>query len=151
MAGQRLVISGGPGHGKTTLADIERDRAGLNFFLCTDTKLQAQRSRGLHPNALYAPSSLDGDWSGLSQWVADTWLNNRGPWVLEGVAVVRALRKWHDDNPTGAPPCDRLIRLTQPKMQLTPRQAGMADADDRRFDELLWEWPELKSITEELQ
>lgn len=148
MAGMRLIISGGPGCGKTFLAEQERTQRGLNHFLCTDTKAQAEKTGRSHPKALYAPPSLDGDWSGLSQWVADTWLCNRGPWVLEGVAAVRALRKWHNDNWSDAPPCEALIRLTQPMMPLTSRQAGMGDADDMRFSELLAEWPELRRVVE---
>jgi hypothetical protein len=145
---RRVIISGGPGHGKTTLAEEMRKAMGLGHFLCTDTMAQAEKTGRSHPRALYAPPSLDGDWSGLSQWVADTWLGNRGPWVLEGVAAVRALRKWHHDNWADAPPCELLIRLTQPAMPLTARQTGMADADDLRFDELLTEWPELLRVVE---
>ena len=146
MSRERVLIVGGPGVGKTTLANEERERLGLGHFMCTDTRKQADRTGRLHPKALYAPASLDGQWSELSQWVADTWLNVRGPWVIEGVAVVRALRKWHADNPLDAPPCTSLLWPTEPRIDLAPRGWQMFDEHDNKLQALLIEWPALGAM-----
>jgi len=52
------------------------------------------------------------------------WIEEPGPWVIEGVTVVRALRKWLAAHPTGAP-ADVLYVSEEPKVRLTPQQAAM--------------------------
>lgn len=98
----RIVIGGGPKTGKTTLA----------------TKLA---------NGVAARSTDDLmhlDWSAAS-YAASFWLDVPGPWVIEGVAVARALRKWLLRNVTGKP-CDRVIWLRQPKAPQVGGQVAMA-------------------------
>lgn len=145
MASERVLIVGAPGVGKTTLAESHRERLGLKMFLCTDTRAQARKARCVHERALYAPSCFDGAdmWSELSRWVADTWLCNRGPWVIEGVAAVRALRKWHADNPGQPPPCETLLWPTEPRIDLSPRARAMGITHDEKMHDLTREWPEL--------
>ena len=111
----RLLITGGPRTGKTTLANsLERDGARVG-----------------HTDDLIASH----DWSEASDRVAE-WMNAPGPWVIEGVAVVRALRKWLAAHPAGAP-CDRIVLLSKPLEPLTPGQAAMAKG-------LLTVWDEIR-------
>ncbi len=96
----RIVIAGVPKAGKTTLSE------GYKNVHHTDDLIRVL------------------GWSELSQEVAE-WFYDPGPWVIEGVATVRALRKWLRDNPEGTP-CDEVIFLGEPHIELTPRQQGMA-------------------------
>ena len=100
----RVAIAGGPQVGKTTLA-------------------QAIRGQG---HTLRSTDDLiGGDWSKVSETVAG-WFNRYGPWVVEGVAVPRALRKWLTARPGALAPCDLIIWLSTPHVELTPHQATMA-------------------------
>lgn len=98
----RLVIAGVPKSGKTTLA---------NSFV---------RPVSRHSDDLIGARP----WSWVSTEVA-TWFDAPGPWIIEGVAAVRALRKWLVAHPTGKP-CDRVIWLDFPWFALTHGQATMA-------------------------
>lgn len=125
----RLVIAGVPKAGKTTAsmaicgvattADLTRTPAGLSgrfgpgaYVRHTDDLIGASLGHG--------PLS----WSGVSEVVA-TWFDATGPWIVEGVAAVRALRKWLAAHPTGAP-CDRVLWLDTPRVALTAGQRRMA-------------------------
>lgn len=143
----RILIVGGVGVGKTTLANQERERLGLQLFRCTDTLPQASKTGRTHPSAVYAPDNLE--WSDLSQWVSEFWLPIHGPWVIEGIAVCRALRKWRQANPDAMPPCTKVIWLTEPQMRLSDRQVTMSDTHDDHLTELLEEWPELAAVLEQ--
>ena len=114
----RILITGWPRAGKTTLS------LSGNF--------------DAHPNtALRHTDDLIGhlDWSAASAEVAK-WLEEPGPWVIEGVSVARALRKWHEAHPHESPPCDRLIYLRTPHVELNARQAGMGKGVDSVMAEL---------------
>lgn len=100
----RIVIVGGPRTGKTTLAAKLAHDLGCSP-LCTDSVMHL-------------------GWSESSAEVA-TWFLQPGPWVIDGVAAVRALRKWFRLAPTLAP-CDSVIYLQQPRVPQTPRQEGTA-------------------------
>ena len=84
----RTVIIGGPGTGKTTLAES-----------------YATQARIFHLDALIGTCT----WSEQSL-VASKYLDMPGPWVVEGVCAVRALRKWLERNDDGMP-CDKVIYL----------------------------------------
>jgi hypothetical protein len=119
-AGERLCIIGGPCTGKTTLAST------MENVLHTDDligELQPHRDGLQHDSHELARRWVD--WSGVSEHVATTWLTRPGPWVIEGVAVVRALRKWLADNADGKP-CDRVVLLTEPRVRLSKDQEMMA-------------------------
>lgn len=105
-AALRICITGGPKTGKTTLAT---DLAAPGVLLC-------------HTDAL-----IDLGWSEASQFVADKWLGDQGEssWIVEGVAVPRALRKWLDAHPEGKP-CDVACWLDGAHAELSKGQATMA-------------------------
>lgn len=97
----RTVITGGPRTGKTTLA------ASV-------------------PGPVFATDDLIGEfeWSELSLEVSKR-LDLPSPWLIEGVAAVRAVRKWMVNNERGTP-CDVFVYLDQPVADRTPGQAAMA-------------------------
>lgn len=104
----RTVVIGAPRAGKTTYAIARGVRERVHVY---------------HTDDLIGTLS----WSDLSDHVATEWFAEPGPWIIEGVAAVRALRKWLAANPDGAP-CDEVVVLEQPYIELTGRQAGMAKA-----------------------
>jgi len=103
--GNRIVIGGLPRAGKTTLADrVAKDMA--------ITPLRTDSFIGKL------------SWSDASE-AATTWFDAPGPWIVEGVAAVRALRKWLRMHPEGKP-CDVLIWNEVPFVTLSLGQATMA-------------------------
>lgn len=118
----RICITGGPRTGKTTLAE----------------KLQCNGPVNGHTGALLRHTDdliASHDWSAASQ-AASEWLNDPGPWIIEGVAVSRALRKWHDQHPGEPPPVDKVIRLTVPHEPLSRGQTTMAKGEATVFAEI---------------
>jgi hypothetical protein len=115
----RIVIVGGPRAGKTTFA----------------TKLGAELGAPVrHTDDLIGICG----WSDASARVA-AWFDEPGPWVVEGVAALRALRKWVAAHATGSP-ADVVYVANQPRVPLTPHQRAMAKACVTVWRELL---PEL--------
>jgi adenylate kinase family enzyme len=104
----KIAIIGAPRAGKTTLA----------LKLAAEFGVPVRHSDDLIGEF---------DWSAASEHIATVWLPEHGPWIIEGVAVVRALRKWLESQPAGLP-CDKIIVLESPRVPLTSRQAGMARA-----------------------
>jgi len=121
-------------------------RRGLSLFLCTDTVKQAGE-RALSQGALYTPSKFDDDWSGASLWVATTWFTRPGPFVLEGLAACRALRKYADVYDTNTPPCDEVVWLRCPRHGATPKHVSTGVGVESIMLEMLDNWPELAAIT----
>lgn len=116
----RIVITGGPKTGKTTLAMTmpqPHDETGPCIVRHTDDLIPL-------------------GWSEASQ-AAALWFDAPGPWIIEGVAVSRALRKWRDQHPGEPPPVDRVIMLTQPHQPLTPGQQSMTKGVDKVHDEIV--------------
>jgi hypothetical protein len=97
----RVVIAGAPRTGKTTLAD--------------EITRSARHTDDLVPTH---------GWSG-SSYEAAQWFDAAGPWVVEGVAVPRALRKWFLGHPEGRP-CDLAVYVAHPCVPVTPGQMTMA-------------------------
>jgi hypothetical protein len=115
----RIVICGGPRTGKTTLArDLYRGAVPgfADHGLISSDAIH-------HTDTVMGISGMD--WSGASRFVAYEWFTLPGPWIIEGVAVSRALRKWREAHPGEPPPVDRVIRLTTPHVELTRGQAAM--------------------------
>jgi hypothetical protein len=110
MKPQRILIAGGPGTGKSTLSRQLATRMGLDH------------------HAIHHTDDLMGvlEWSEASAEVA-RWLEEPGPWICEGVATIRALRKWtaaHPDSPR--PPFDRWYLLERPLVDRKPGAIAMA-------------------------
>jgi hypothetical protein len=124
----RTLITGAPKVGKTTMA---LEIARMRRHLCTDPQ-------DLCPAGV-AGTPLDLGWSECSLWIAQHWLELPGPWVIEGVAVPRALRKWRALHPDAPPPADELIVLTEQRQALEPGQKRMGTALHSVLDEL-HEW-----------
>lgn len=103
----RIVIAGGPKVGKTTLSEKLRSASGSPVFHTDDLI-------GTH------------DWSKASEAVA-RWFDRPGPWIVEGVAAVRALRKWMDSHHRTELPCDIVYFSNSPRAKLVlPGQVSMA-------------------------
>lgn len=116
-SGERIAIIGWPRSGKTTLAK----KMGL----------------GLSTESVRSTDDVkDLGWSEASEEVA-TWFDKPGPWIIEGVAVARALRKWKAAHPNKPAPIDKLIRIGTPKMTLTTDQTVMGKGIDRVLEEIL--------------
>jgi hypothetical protein len=98
----RVLITGGPKTGKTTLSTT---------YDCP---------------VRHTDDLIELDWSDQSDQVAG-WLDDPGPWVIEGVAVVRGLRKWLRAHEQGLP-FDHLIYLTKPLTAQTQGQSTMGTA-----------------------
>lgn len=109
----RIVIAGGPRTGKTTFA---HDMVGGDD----------PRDRREHADVLvlHTDNLAHLGWSEASA-AAALWLDAPGPWIVEGVAAVRALRKWIAAHPDGKP-CDVVYWLTDPVVERTPGQVTMA-------------------------
>lgn len=119
----RICITGGPRTGKTTLSESLGDRDGHNRLRHTDDLIEQTQHLGKDA------------WSEASR-LASGWLNEPGPWIIEGVAVSRALRKWRDAHPDEPPPVDRIIRLTEPHVALSKGQAAMAKGEETVWQEI---------------
>ncbi len=103
---RRILIAGGPRSGKTTLADSLGKN--LNIPVCHTDDLIGQL-----------------EWSEASLAVS-RWFGEPGPWIIEGVSVPRALRKWFAAQPET--PAELIFWLGAPAVPLTNRQRGMAKA-----------------------
>lgn len=86
-------------------------------------------------------------WSEASL-AASYWFDESGPWVIEGVAIPRALRKWHERHPDKPPPVDKVIKLTRKYRELAPGAVSMGKGIDKVMDEIM---PWLKQVEIETQ
>ena len=96
----RILIAGGPKTGKTTLAKT------LSLPVLSTDSLIGQAA-----------------WGEDSDIVLE-WMHEIDPWVIEGVTVVRAARKWLKLE-TGAP-CDQIYFLSESFEPLKKNQQSMA-------------------------
>jgi GTPase SAR1 family protein len=122
----RIVITGGPRTGKTTLANRLADENGDPTGITV-----------AHTDDLIAQCAHLGKdaWSEGSR-LASEWLNAPGPWIIEGVALARALRKWREAHPGEPPAVDKVIRLTEPHVALPKGQAAMTKGEETVWREI---------------
>ena len=112
----KIVIVGGPKTGKTTFAKK----------LSSDTEIVPVR---------HTDDVISLGWSEGSAEVA-TWFDKPGSWIVEGVAAVRALRKWLDAHRDGKP-CDVVkMMLTGPFGTPTKAQAAMTKGHNTVWAEI---------------
>ncbi len=114
---QRVCVTGAPKSGKTTFALGNELLTGVPTFHTDD---------------------LGGEWSAVSRRAA-SWLEQDGPWLIEGVRVPHALRKWLLAHPEGKP-CDVLIVLDD-RDGMSDKQRAMGVGIATILAEIL---PELK-------
>lgn len=109
----RVAIAGCPRAGKTTLGNRLASELGVT--------------------AQHADDLIALGWSEASDELARR-MQHPGPWLIEGVAVIRALRKAL--SATSGKPCDRLLWMAHPREPLSDGQRRMFEQDARRFAEL---------------
>ncbi len=95
----RILIAGWPKSGKTTLAKSLHDLA----------------SGVRHADDLMATQH----WTAAALEVS-TWIDASGPWIIEGVSVPRALRKWFERSQ--GKPAEVVYWSNHPKVPLTRDQ-----------------------------
>lgn len=84
---QQIVLIGGARVGKSTLAAHFRAQ-GIPTF-CGDSQ---SKVKDVESDVTYLPEGLS--WSDSSSYIAKEWFSMSGGWCCEGIAMVRALRKW---------------------------------------------------------
>ena len=126
---KRVVVMGWPKSGKSAYASVIGSQLGLRPRATDELK--------------------DLPWSRQSEVVCE-WLDEDGPWIIEGVVVVRALRKWKERNPGEAPPVDEIIVMPKPALQdLTEPQIIMGKGHDTILLELVdWFAEHVRSVKE---
>lgn len=115
----RILIAGVPRAGKTTLAN------------------SLQLEHGIAP--LHTDSLIGLGWPEASA-AAALWIAKPGPWIIEGVSVGRALRKWLAAN--SGKPADAIYWMPFHCVPLTRGQSSMASGCITVWSEML---PELSA------
>jgi energy-coupling factor transporter ATP-binding protein EcfA2 len=105
----RVLVCGPSGCGKTT------------FSLRLAAAMGLDESAVRHGDDLITSHS----WSGASAAMV-SWIESPGPWCIESVSVVRALRKWLAVHPGDEKPCEVLYMLTRPYAVWEPGHRAMA-------------------------
>jgi hypothetical protein len=111
----RILVTGGPKVGKTTFAE--------------------ELSNGGDPPVFHGDDLIGShDWSKASEEISH-WFDRTDDWIIEGVQVARALRKWFARNPTGLP-ADSIYHSNTPFVELNKGQAAMLKGHETVWNEL---------------
>lgn len=121
----RIAITGGPRTGKTTTSFNKQQEWIRDHVEAWETT----------PVIRHTDDLIHLGWSEASE-AAASWFDSPGPWIIEGVAVSRALRKWRERNPGKPPPVDEVYYLSDPHVPLNPGQATMAKGVRKVHDEI---------------
>lgn len=113
LFGHRIAVIGWPGTGKTTLGKQLAEDLALPYRSTDEV--------------------IDLGWSEASLEVS-TWLDGDA-WIIEGVALPRAFRKWRKMHGMPAP-VDRLVHLTKVFRELKPGEVSMGKGIDTVLSEL---------------
>lgn len=140
LSSDRVVIIGGPRMGKSTLARHLRTSRALPTYCGDPESLVKDRE----PDVTYLPDNLA--WSEGSQHIADVWLASAGPWCVEGVAVVRALRKLVDSGRVDLLEGVDIVHLTTPQANVSSGQASMAKGVETVWREIASYFPQAVEI-----
>lgn len=112
----KVIITGGPGSGKTTLAKKLSTQFGIEMKSTDDV--------------------MNMDWHDQSAHVA-SWFNKETSLIIEGVASPRALRKWLLANPDKSDkPADYIIHLKKSHKTLSTGQTGMTKSHNTVWKEI---------------
>lgn len=109
----KIAITGPPQSGKSTIGRLLASVLEIEQFLQTDALTHLA-------------------WSEASEMVS-RWFDLPGPWIIEGVVVPRAIRKWKqrledenaDKSRKDTPPWDKILVLRHPHRPLLPGQQTM--------------------------
>ena len=112
----KICIAGGPQVGKTTLGERLAEEVDAAFY-STDATL------------------LGYEWAEQSDFVVSWMMTFRPPWVIEGVPVIRALRKWLKNHPEGKP-CDTLYWRFAARTERSRGQESLAKGCQKIYDEI---------------
>jgi hypothetical protein len=134
MTTDRILIAGWPLTGKSTYAHALATRQAMGSWHSDSRELDRTAP---HCGTMCRHVASGLDWSDASAEVA-TWFGKPGPWIIEGVAVPRALRKWLQAHPTGRP-CDVVRYLRVPFVPLNAGQSAMAKGCDKVWAEVVGE------------
>jgi dephospho-CoA kinase len=110
----RIAIIGWPGTGKTTLGKQLAEQLGVPYRSTDEVK-----------DLGWSESSLE-----VSKWF------DQPNWVIEGVALPRALRKWSANNPGQPPPVDKIIHLKTQYRELEKGAISMGKGIDTVLNEI---------------
>lgn len=111
----KIVIIGPPKSGKTTLAH----HLGVELQIA---------------NLYHTDSLMSMEWSEASE-AASHWLDNPAPWIIEGTAAPRALRKWLRRNP-GKRLDVQIVTLRRTYQELRLGQQSMAKGIETIMNEI---------------
>lgn len=138
----RCVIVGGPQSGKSTIAAHLGAELGSPVY-CTDpVRYVNEILKGVN----YLPDDLDGLSPESTRWIVDNWLTLPGPWIIEGVATARVLRKWLASNPEVEEfPCDRVLTLVRPR-----RDVVLSGGQASMFKGVMTVWNEIAEAFEDI-
>lgn len=87
-----------------------------------------------HTPVLHTDDLMKLEWSSASE-EASHWFDREGPWIIEGVMAVRALRKWLKRNP-GKKLKAIVFFFGHPLVELTKGQETMAKSCGAIYDEI---------------